>query len=397
VTEVTRPYPQVAEGHWAVAQAAVAADKPELAASEAHRAVTLKPDWDAAVAFEAELYLKSDPAKGLALLKKFMAANPDNKEMRLYYARALLSHKRYTDSREEFQRLLKERPDSAELAFAIALISMQMGEYARAEDELKLALSKGGKEENTVHYYLAQLHEARQSDAAALEHYRQVKDGEYVYVSRLREVALLDKAGKLKEARDALHRVPAKTDQQRVQLMLIDSQLLREDKKYETSYQVLAQGLEKFPEHPDLLYQAAMAADKMNRLELFEQLIRKLVKVAPDNAHAYNALGYSLLERNLRIPEAVKLVEKAFQLAPDDAAIIDSMGWGQYRLGNLEKSTEFLRRAYASNPDPEIAAHLGEVLWQRGDKEAARKVWTDSASANPDNETLKAVIKRFLP
>jgi tetratricopeptide (TPR) repeat protein len=395
--EATRAYPQVAEGHWAVAQAAVAANKNELALAEAHRAVVLKPEWDAAVAFEAELYLKSDPQKGLALLKKFLAAHADNKELRLYYARALLNQKQFQESRTEFQFLLKERPDSAELAFAIALISMQMGEYARAEEELKLALSKGGKEESTVHYYLAQLNEARQSDAVALDHYRQVKEGEYVYVSRLREVALLDKAGKLGDAREALHRVPAKTDQQRVQLMLIDSQLLREDKKYETSYQVLAQGLEKFPEHPDLLYQAAMAADKLNKVELFEHLIRKLVKIAPDNAHAYNALGYSLLERNLRIPEAMKLVEKAFLLAPDDAAIIDSMGWGHYRLGNLDKSAEFLRRAYSSNPDPEIAAHLGEVLWKRGDKDGARKVWTDSAVANPDNETLKAVMKRFIP
>ncbi len=146
-----------------------------------------------------------------------------------------------------------------------------------------------------------------------------------------------------------------------------------------------------------MLYQTAMAADKLNKLELFEQLIRKLMKIAPDNAHAYNALGYSLLDRNIRIPEAMKLVEKAYQLAPDDAAIIDSMGWGNYLLGNLDKSLEFLSRAFAANPDPEIAAHLGEVMWKRGDKAGARKVWLESAKANPDNEALKAVMKRFIP
>jgi tetratricopeptide (TPR) repeat protein len=387
----------VAEGHWAVAQAAMAAGKNDLALTEAHRAVTLKPDWDAAVVFEAELYLGIDPAKGLALLKKFLDVHPDNKDLRLFYARALLNQKQFAASREEFQSLLNDRPDSPDLAFAIALISMQMGDYARAERELQQALSKGGKEESTVHYYLAQLNEARQNDAAALEHYQQVKDSEYSYAARLREVALLDKVGKLGEAREALHRAVAKTDQQRVQLIMVDAQLLREDKKYETSYEVLAQGLEKFPDHPDMLYQAAMAADKLNKVELFEKLIRKLMKVAPDNAHAYNALGYSLLDRNQRIPEAVKLVEKAYQLAPDDAAIIDSMGWGQYLLGNLDKSVEFLNRAFTVNPDPEIAAHLGEVLWKRGDKNGARKVWTDSAKANPDNEALKAVMKRFLP
>lgn len=395
--EVTHPYPDVAEGHWAVAQAALAAGKSDLALTEIHRAVTLRPDWDVAAVFEAELYLNIDSPKGLALLKKFLDAHPDNNDLRLYYARALLGQKQFAVAREEFQHLLKDRPDSPDLAFAIALISMQMGDYARAEQELQQALSRGGKEESTVHYYLAQLNEARQNDAAALEQYRQVKDGEYSYAARLREVALLDKVGKLNEAREALQRALAKTDQQRVQLIMIDAQLLREDKKYETSYQVLAQGLEKFPENPDLLYQAAMAADKLNKAELFEQLIRKLMKIAPDNAHAYNALGYSLLDRNVRIPEAMKLVEKAYQLAPDDAAIIDSMGWGNYLLGNLDKSVEFLNRAFAANPDPEIAAHLGEVLWKRGDKNAARKVWADSAKANPDNEALKAVMKRFIP
>jgi tetratricopeptide (TPR) repeat protein len=224
-----------------------------------------------------------------------------------------------------------------------------------------------------------------------------VKDGEYVYTARMREVGLLDKQGKLSEAREVLRRAEAKNDQQRVQLILIDAQLLREEKKYEASYQVLARGLEKFPDQPDLLYQTGMAADKLNKTELFEQLIRKLMKIAPDNAHAYNALGYSLLDRKVRIPEAMKLVEKAYQLAPDDAAIIDSMGWGEYLLGNLDKSEVFLRRAFKTNPDPEIAAHLGEVLWKKGDKDGARKVWQDSAKANPDNEALNAVMKRFLP
>jgi tetratricopeptide (TPR) repeat protein len=395
--EATRSYPDVAEGHWAVAQAAAAAGKKDLAQAEAHRAVTLKPDWDVAAVFEAELYLGSEPQQGLSLLKKYLDAHPGNKDLRLYYARALLSQKQFAPAREEFQRLLKDRPDSPDLAFAIALISMQMGEYARAEQELQQALSKGGKEESTVHYYLAQLNEARQDDAAALGHYRRVKDGEYAYAARLREVALLDKAGKLEEARAVLQRAVPKTDQQRAQLILIDAQLLREGKLYESSYRVLAQGLEKFPEHPELLYQTAMAADKLKKSELFEQLIRKLMKLEPDNAHAYNALGYSLLDRNVRIAEAMRLVEKAYQLAPDDAAIIDSMGWGHYLLGNLDKSVEFLNRAFSANPDPEIAAHLGEVLWKRGDKDGARKVWADSAKANPDNEALKAVMKRFIP
>lgn len=397
--EVTHPYPDLAEGHWAVAQAAAAAGKNDLAQEEAHRAVVLKPDWDAAAVLEAELYLRSDPQKGLAMLKKQLGEDPDNRELRLYYARALLNQKQFAASREEFQHLLHGRPDSPDLAFTIALISMQMGEYERAEQELQQALTKGGKDVSTVHHYLAQLNEARQNDAAALEHYREVKEGEYAYQARLREVALLGKAGKLDEAREALHRAIPKNDQQRVQLILVDAQLFREGKQYEMCYQVLEQGLEKFPEHAELLYSTAMAAEKLKKNVLFEKLIRKLIKIDPGNAHAYNALGYSLLDRNVRIPEAMRLVEKAHQLAPDDVAIMDSVGWGHYLMGNLDKSIEFLRRAFNANPnpDPEIAAHLGEVLWQQGDKEGARKAWADGTKSNPDNEVLKSVMKRFIP
>jgi tetratricopeptide (TPR) repeat protein len=159
----------------------------------------------------------------------------------------------------------------------------------------------------------------------------------------------------------------------------------------------LSKGLEQQPEQPDLLYEAAMVADKQGNPEVFEKYLRTLIKVEPDHAHAYNALGYSLLERKVRLPEAMQLVEKAYQLAPDDAAIMDSMGWGYYRLGNLPKSLEFMRRAYIAFPDPEVAAHLGEVLWNSKAKEEAKKIWQESLKENPDNAALQAVIKKFLP
>jgi len=179
--------------------------------------------------------------------------------------------------------------------------------------------------------------------------------------------------------------------------VLIESQLLREANQLTESYQLLQKNLAKLPDNPDLLYGTAMMADKVGKPDVFEQLMRKLIQVKPDYAHAYNALGYSLLERNERIPEAVTLVEKALQLAPDDPAIMDSVGWGYYRAGKLDDSVKMLRRALTANPDPEIAAHLGEVLWARGDKSEAQKVWQDSLKANPGNEVLQAVMKKFMP
>lgn len=399
LTSVVQPYPQVAEGHWALAQQAAAAGANELALDEARKAVALRPDWDSAVVLEAQLLARTEPEKSIALLKNFLEKNGENKEVRLIYARLLLDQKQYAAARDEFGKVLQQRPGSPELAFAIALISLQLGELDRAENELRQALASEGKnkDENTLHFYLGQLGEAKKDDAAALGHYREIDGGEYAYQARLRAAYLLNKSGQLEEALKTLKLAEPKDKSQRVQLIMVESQFLREAKKLGESFKVLEQGLEKHPNQPELLYQSALVADKLNKPEIFEQLARKLIKLEPDNAHSYNALGYSLLERNVRIAEAMALVEKAYQLAPDDAAIIDSMGWGYFRLGKFDKSLEFLRRAYHANPDPEIAAHLGEVMWVSGDKEGARKVWAESAAVNPGSDALKAVMKRFMP
>ena len=230
-----------------------------------------------------------------------------------------------------------------------------------------------------------------------MQNYSKVKDGEYNFSSRLRMAFLTNKLGKLDESRQLLHKTAAKNNQQRIQLVMVEAQILRDAKQFETAYQVLMLGLEKLPNQPDLMYEAAMLADKAGKYDAFEQMMRKLIEVEPGYAQAYNALGYGLLERNERIPEAMKLVEKAYQLAPDDIGIIDSMGFGYFRLGNLPKSLEFLRRAYAANPDPEIAAHLGEALWAHGEKEQAKKMWNDALKAHPESTVLQVVIKKFTP
>jgi len=394
---LARAYPQVAEAHWSVAQLAQQAGDQPLALGEVRLARSLRPEWDMAASLEAQLLQKSTPQEALEVLHGYLAAHPDAREIRLQYARMLLEQKQYRPSRTEFQRLAEIAPDNPDLAFAIALISLQLNELQDAEVQLKQALEKGKKDQDTVQYYLGQLGEAKENEGEALAHYREVKGGEHQFAARLRVAYLLSKRGRLDEAREYLRQTQPASNQQRVQLLLIEAQLLREAKRQEEAYQVLQQGLEKLPNHPDLLYEAAMLAEKTGRPEVFEQLMRKLIQLKPDHAHAYNALGYSLLERNERIPEAVELVEKALQLAPGDTAIMDSVGWGYYRSGRLEESLKLLRRAFAGNPDPEVAAHLGEVLWVHGDKDEARKVWQDSLKANPGNTLLQNVIRKFIP
>jgi len=395
--ELAQPYPGVAEAHWVLAQAAEAAARHDEALREVRRARVLRPEWEVPVLLEAQLLNSKAPAEALAATKKFLAEYPGANEIRLFYARSLLEQKLYPESRNQFQQLLKTKPGNADLAFAIALLSIQMGELDRAEQELKQTLAIGKKDSATVHYYLAQLNEAKKKDDVAMQEYQQVKEGEFAFISRLRMAFLLVKADKLNAALDLLHHAEASNDQEGAQIILTEGQILRDAMQYANAFQVLSKGLEKLPNHPDLLYEAAMVAEKQGKPEISEDLLRKLITVEPEHAQAYNALGYSLLDRKVRLEEAMKLVEKAYQLDPDNAAILDSMGWGYYLTGNLNKSVEFMRRAYAVYPDPEVAAHLGEVLWQQGARDEAKNIWQANLKKNPDNSVLKAVIKKFIP
>jgi len=395
--DLAQPYPRVAEAHWAVAQLAQASGDEELALKEAEQARSLRPEWNMAVSLEAILLQKTNPQQGLDMLRSYLTSYPDAHEIRLQYARTLLDQKQYKPAREQFRYMADKNPDNPEFAYAIALISLQLNDFKNAEIELKQALSKGKKDQDTVQYYLGQLSEAKNNEDEAIAYYRQVKNGEFLVPAQIRTAYLLSKRGQLAEARQILHEVQTTDNEQRAKLAMIEAQLLREANQFDEAYRVLNQALEKLPNDIDLLYETAMMADKIGKPDVFEELMRKLIKIRPDYAQAYNALGYGMLERNERIPEAMKLVEKALQLAPDDASIMDSVGWGYYRSGKLDESVKMLRRAYAGNANPEIAAHLGEVLWVSGDKAEARKIWRDSLKDNPGNEPLQAVMKKFDP
>lgn len=394
---VAAPYPDLAEAHWAIAHVAYIADNHSLALQEVKQARTLRPDWDRALLFEAKILLEEQAQAALALLKNYLERYPEHKEARLFYARVLLEQKDYAAARTQFRQLVGTDPGNGEMAFAVALLSLQLGELDSAEKELQATLALGQKDADTIHYYLGQLNEEKKDAMAALTHYRLVQDGEHLFASRLREAILLNQAGKLSEARAVLKAAPAASNQQRVTVILIEAQMLRDADKNSEYYQVVSDAVDKLPSHPQLLYELAMAAEKLGKAEVFEKTLRKLIQLAPDHAHAYNALGYSFLERNVRIEEGVQLVEKAYQLAPDDTSITDSVGWGYYRQGKLEQSIAFLSRAFKANPDPEIAAHLGEVLWVKGQIADAQKVWNAALKAHPDNTLLQVTIKKFIP
>jgi tetratricopeptide (TPR) repeat protein len=248
-----------------------------------------------------------------------------------------------------------------------------------------------------VRVYLGQLAEARSNLEEALTRYKSVEKGRGQYDAQLRAALVLGKLGRLQEARAWLAGLNPGSDVERLQQVQTEAQLLREAKDYEGVFNVLGKALEKSPESPELLYDRAMAAEKVNRLDALEKDLRKLIKLKPDYAHAYNALGYTLADRTNRIPEALELLEKALKLEPNDPFILDSMGWALFKAKRYGEAVDYLRRAHAARPDPEITAHFGEALWMKGDKEEARKVWNGGLKTHPDNESLREVLSRLKP
>src|SRR6266571_1506466 len=393
VHSLAADYPRLAESHLAVARAAVNAGDERLALEETRKAGQLRPDWDAPVLLEAQLLQKVSVDEAATLLAGYLKKYPAARETRLAYARLLVAQKRFGEARAEFQKLMAGVPDSSDMAFAVALLSLQLKDYDAAEKYLRSLIESPYRDKDGVRLYLGQVAEERKNLPEALRWYGE--EGEQYVQAQIRYAQVLARQGKLDEARARLQQAAAKDSQQRVQLVLAEAQLLRDANQPKTAFDLVGQALDRVPNNPELLYDYAMLAEKIERVDILEASLRKLIEIRPEHAHAYNALGYSLAERNQRLPEARELIERALQLAPDDSFIIDSMGWVLFRMGNLKDSLGYLRRAFAGRPDPEIAAHLGEVLWAMGERAEAERVLGDATRESPDNETLANTIRRL--
>lgn len=389
-------YPDVPEARLVVAQAAWNADEPELSLAEVQAALAQRPDWELAALFQAQVLQRRSNGEALAYLAGYLERNPKAKDARLNYARLLVTEKNYPEARRQFEVLLKDFPQNADVTVAVALLAMQAQDYAAAEAHLKRALDLGYKDPDAVRLYLGQVEEERKRYDAALQWYASVRPGEQYINAQARYASILAKQGRLEDARAHLRQVKARNSQQRIQLTQAEASILREAMAYQEAFDLLGRALEGSPDHPDLLYDHAMAAEKVNRIDVLESNLRKLIRLRPDHAHAYNALGYTFADRNERLDEARELIETALKLAPDDPFILDSMGWVLYRLGRTKEALGYLQRAYAMRPDPEIAAHLGELLWIEGKREEAEKIWTEMLKEHPRNEVLQNTIKRFL-
>ncbi|MBK8015504.1 MAG: tetratricopeptide repeat protein [Betaproteobacteria bacterium] len=396
IQELAQPYPGVAEAHLAVAQSAFGMENYDLAETELAEALRIKPDLEPAALLKAQSLQRTSLAKAAEYLKSFVALNPKARDARLLYARLLAADRHPKEARQEFQLLEKELPGNSEVVVMIGLLSMQMQDFAAAEAKLKRALELNYRDPDSLRFYLGQLAEERKQFDEALDYYSKVQSGEQAVPAATRYAMILGKQNRVDEARKYLQSLDVQNDQQKTMLIQAEAQVLREASQYQEAFDVVNGALDAQPDNQDLLYDVAMAAEKLNRIDVLERNLKRLIELKPDHAQAYNALGYTLADRNLRLEEAQGYIEKALTLSPNDAFILDSMGWVHYRQGRLDEGLDFLRRAYAQRQDPEIAAHLGEVMWMKGQKGEAEQLLRTALQDHPTNEELKGVVAKLL-
>lgn len=395
VRRLTDPYLDLPEAHIARAQAAMIAEEPMQALGAVDTALQLRPGWEPAVQLKAQILQHTGAtAEAVRQLETELARNPDSASLRLTYARALVSAQRFEAARDEFRRLLAANPGDAELLYAIGLLSMQLDDTADAEARYLEALEAGHPQPDLIRLQLGQIAEQRGEGVLARKWFGEVTDERHHAEAMIRSAQSLAREGSVDEAR-ALLKAQHGSDEEMRRYLLAEAQLLREAERTGEALAVLDNALAATPDDVDLLYETAMLAERLNRIDVMEARLRRVIELEPEHAHAHNALGYSLADRGLRLDEAEALIARAHELLPDDAFILDSLGWVRFRLGDAAGALAHLERAYTIRQDAEIAAHLGEVLWALDRREDANRIFDEARQAHPDNSLLADTVRRL--
>ena len=343
-----------------------------------------------------------------ALVKKYLASNPKPApEVRMAFARALLDAQRYGEASSEVKIVTRDKPEFSPAWLVLGSLQLQDNQLVPAQTSFEryVALDTAASQQRDegepdrgltqAYLSLAQISEKRKDFAAADAWLNKIDNSADMLQAQTRRASILASRGQLAEARQLIRGLPERNAGDARLKLLAEVGLLRDLKQYQAAYDLLAQATKADPKESDLLYDQAMMAEKLNQLPEMERLLRRVIEVKPDAYNAYNALGYSFAERNMRLPEAKQLILKALEFVPNDPFIRDSLAWVEFRMGNLAESAKIFADAFKSKPDAEIAAHYGEVLWVMGQRDKALAVWREGLLLNSENDTLVETLKRL--
>jgi tetratricopeptide (TPR) repeat protein len=387
-------HPQRAGAWHAQALLALRFGQLELAEKSVREALRLKPgNRDTLLLLTGVLVKKGDIAGADQAMTELLKS-AEGPELRMGYARLLLEAERQEDARKQFELVLAQKPDSTEARYALGLLALEQQQLDAAEPHFK-ALLKSEELGQRAAYYLGRIEEVRNRPAEALKWYEQVTEGEQAIDAITRRAVVLGKTGKLDEGRALMARMRREMPMFGTRFFLAEGEMLLEAGAGDQALQLYQTALKEIPDDTDLLYGRSLVHERLKNIPEAEADLRRILAKDKDDARAMNALGYMLVVHTSRLDEARKLVTRALEITPEDATVIDSLGWIEFRQGKVKEARTLLQKAFDKVPDPEIAAHLGEVLWVLGEKDRARKIWEGALTRDPDHRVLKETVERL--
>jgi len=390
-------HPKNAYAWMALCRMAVLADELDQALEAADQALLHSPGLPAAIVLKAQVLVRLErKEQATEVLRQAVAAHPENADLHFAYGRMLLDGDELEHARAQFAEVVRLEPENIDGLYSLALLELETKQYASSEKHLKQLLELNERQQN-AYYYLGYAAHEQGNNEAALAWYQKVESGDYWSQAQLRTAEILIQQDKLDEMQDHMRMLRQKNPEQALQFYLLEGQVLSDAGLQQSAYDLYSTALQASPDSEDLLYARALTAEKLGDLDAAEQDMRRILASDPDNVRTMNALGYTLADKTDRYDEALAYITSAYEKSPDDPAIIDSMGWVQYRLGNLDIARQYLQQAWDMTSDSEIGAHLGEVMWQQGDRAAAREIWEQASEIAPENAVLQETLKRFNP
>ena len=396
IIDIAKPYPNMVEAHFAVAHTAHMAGNDTIRDRELKIVDALDPKWETSILFKGAILFQQDPNQAIDEYKKFIKTNPKSNAVRLELAKALVQTEKYTEAKQHFEKLVNSPLASSDLSLTVALLALESGDDLVAEKYLNQALERKYPNPDQIYMYLARIYAQREDLANVLNWIEKISAGPMFVDSRIFAAQSIRAKNGVSDAIKYLEQFKSLDRQEKLKFLQLKTSFLYNDNQYQQAINLMLSEEEKYNDSAEFYFDFGLLYEKNKDFESMEKHLKKAISLKPDYAIAYNALGYSYADRNIKLDDAKKYIEIALSIDSQNHYILDSMGWVHFRLGNYDIAYEFITKAYTIQEDPEIAAHLGEVLWKQGKQNEAISIWQSSLEKFPENLILIETKNRLF-
>ena len=396
IIDIAKPYPNMVEAHFAVAHTAHMAGNDTIRDRELKIVDALDPKWETSILFKGAILFQQDPNQAIDEYKKFIKTNPKSNAVRLELAKALVQTEKYTEAKQHFEKLVNSPLASSDLSLTVALLALESGDDLVAEKYLNQALERKYPNPDQIYMYLARIYSQREDLANVLNWIEKISAGPMFVDSRIFAAQSIRAKNGVSDAIKYLEQFKSLDRQEKLKFLQLKTSFLYNDNQYQQAINLMLSEEEKYNDSAEFYFDFGLLYEKNKDFESMEKHLKKAISLKPDYAIAYNALGYSYADRNIKLDDAKKYIEIALSIDSQNHYILDSMGWVHFRLGNYDIAYEFITKAYTIQEDPEIAAHLGEVLWKQGKQNEAISIWQSSLEKFPENLILIETKNRLF-